>query len=133
MTRAKTAAMKQILVMMTAVLTCGTGCTVTMPVVDLEKVDKQTIEAAAKVKVFLIGKQAPEFEFVESITTYSTRVRGIDPPATRGNALKQAQVLCAQKGGDALVNVTFSEKGADVAINSWETWILNADVVRLKK
>jgi S1-C subfamily serine protease len=108
------------------------GCKAFVPVIDLKKVDAKTLSQAGKVKVFFLGQKNPDFDFIDSITTYSVQNKVWDPPATKGNATQQARVLCVRKGGNALVNATFDAKGTSFSINSWETWVLSADVVRLK-
>lgn len=108
---------------------CGTR----VPVVKMQNIDPATLAKSKRVKVYVLGQDPGEFEYIDSITAWSVKHMLYDPPATRGNAIGQAKVICVEKGGDALMNVTFDEQGTDTwGTNAWESISLSADVIKLK-
>jgi hypothetical protein len=108
---------------------CGTR----VPVVKMQNIDPATLAKSKRVKVYVLGQDPGEFEYIDSITAWSVKHMLYDPPATRGNAIEQAKVICVEKGGDAIMNVTFDEQGTDTwGTNAWESISLSADVIKLK-
>lgn len=113
---------------------CLSACGTRVPVIQLDEVPKQTLADAQKVDVYLIGQETPtDYQYVESIVSYSVKHLLTDPPATKGNALMQAKVMCVQKGGNALMNVSFDSQGTDAwGTNAWESITCTGDVVKLR-
>jgi hypothetical protein len=109
---------------------CGTF----VPVVDINKTDPQVLAASKAVKIYMLGQDTPSsFEYIDSITAWSVKHLLWDPPATKGNAIAQAKIICIQKGGNALINVGFDDQGTDTwGTNAWESIALSADVVKIQ-
>jgi hypothetical protein len=125
--------MKHFLLMTVVMVGCGTTGPY-VPVIDLNKIDPQVLAQAGKVKMFLLGQETPKnYEFIDSITAWSVKHWLTDPPATKGNAIQQAKVICIQKGGNALINATFDYQGTDTfGTGAWESIALSTDIVKLK-
>ena len=117
-----------------ALLIFLSGCGTFVPVVNLHKVTPQTLAASKSVKLYMLGQQPPsDFEYIDSITAWSVKHMLYDPPATKGNAIAQAKVICIQKGGNALMNISFDAQGTDTwGTNAWESIALSADVIKIK-
>ena len=116
------------------ITTLLTGCGTFVPVVELDKVNPEVLGKSKSVRIYMLGQDTPkDYEFIDSITAWSVKHRLHHPPATKGNAIQQAKVICIQKGGDTLINATFDKQGTDTwGTNAWESIALSADVVRLK-
>ncbi len=57
-----------------------------------------------------------------------------DPPATRGDALRQLRLKALRMGANAVVNVYFDERGTDAwGTNCWESVTATGDAVVIAK
>jgi hypothetical protein len=124
--------MRCFVILILPILSFFTSCKTFVPVIKMKDVDQVTLTASKKVKVFVLGQDPGEYEYIDSITAWSAKHLLTDPPATRGDAIAQAKVICVRKGGDALMNLTFDEQGTDTwGTNAWESISLSADVIKL--
>lgn len=90
----------------------------------MSEVPPETLAKALGVRVFTIDNPNPpaRFKAVGEITAYSCKHLLTDPPASKGDALKRLQVEAVLKGADAIINVTFDERGTDaLGTNCWES------------
>ena len=100
------------------------GCGTFVPIRKMSEVLPETLAKALEVRVFTIDNPNPpaRFKAVGEITAYSCKPLLTDPPASKGDALKRLQVEAVLKGADAIINVTFDERGTDaLGTNCWES------------
>jgi uncharacterized protein YbjQ (UPF0145 family) len=101
------------------------GCGTFVPVTDVSKVPKETLQQAYKVKTFMAGSNVnhPQVkEFLGEITAYSCKHLLWDPPASKGDALSQLRLKALEMGADGIIDVTFDSRGTDAfGTNCWES------------
>lgn len=81
-----------------------------------------------------LGSPAPQVkQALGSVTAYSCKHLLWDPPATRSDATNQLKLKAYRMGADAVVEVTFAERGTDAfGTNCWETVQASGRAVRIR-
>ena len=121
---------------MAALISFVPACAGGIPVIDIEEIDPQTVLASKSVKLYMIGQPPPSnFQYIDSINTLSEQNWSHHAPATKGNAIAQAKIICIQKGGNALMTVGFDvtesfreRRGTTYAE---QHIVLSADVIKI--
>lgn len=112
------------------------GCATFVPVTDLSKVPKETLQSAYKIKTYTAGSDVnyPEIqEFLGDITAYSCKHLMTDPPASKGNALTQLRLKALELEANGIIDVTFDSRGTDAwGTNCWESVQASGIAVRFK-
>ena len=102
-----------------------TGCATFVPVTDVSKIPKETLQKAYKIKTYTAGSDInyPEIkEYLGDITAYSCKHLMTDPPASKGNALTQLRLKALELGANGIIDVTFDSRGTDAwGTNCWES------------
>ncbi len=104
-------------------ITVLAGCAPRVNVIDTKTIPPQDVQAMRGVGIFLVGQQhSPKFEFIDEITAFSCKHMVWDPPASKGDALKQLRKKAYDAGANAIIDVTFDTRGTDTwGTNCWET------------
>lgn len=110
------------------------GCQPFVPVVDTSKEPASDVASAANVAIHLAGSPAPRTkQSLGNVTTYSCRHVLWDPPPTREDAIKQMKLKAFRMGADAVLDVTFEERGTDAfGTNCWATIKASGNAVRIR-
>ncbi len=113
------------------------GCSTYVPVTDVSKTPKATIQQAYKVKIYTIdsSKAQPEIlTHLGNITAYSCKHLAWDPPASKGNALLQLRLEALKLDADGVIDVTFDSQGTDAwGTNCWESVQASGVAVKFKE
>lgn len=101
---------------------------------DMSEQNKAEIARSMNVQIFEGGTRAPEIEkFLASLDATSCKNLMWEPPATKGNALRQLRLKAYRIGADAVINVYFDTRGTDAwGTNCWESVTATGDAVTLK-
>ncbi len=101
------------------------GCATFVPVTDVSKVPKETMQESYKIKTFTAGSDISHLEIKEylgDITAYSCKHLATDPPASTGNALTQLRLKALELGANGIIDITFDTRGTDaLGTNCWES------------
>ena len=111
---------------MVSLLTVGEawfGCAPFVPVIDLTGVHQQDLIKSQKIRTYIVGQMPPdEFTVLEPLEAWSCKQQSWDPPATKGNALRQLKLLAYRLGATALMDVEFTGHNTDVwGTNCWNS------------
>jgi hypothetical protein len=88
--------------------------------VNLEHLSREQRAELAQIRVYSIDQsQPPKFEYVGEVTAYSCKALTWDPPASKGNALRQLRKKAYDLKANAIINVTFDRGGQD--LTCWES------------
>lgn len=112
----------------------GAGaCTPFVPVVSVSDLPQAERTAAANVRVFSVGQNAPRVQTaLGRIEAYSCKFLPWSAPASRDDALEQLQVKAVQMQANAIINLTFDGRGADIGTNCYETVHASGTAVRIQ-
>ena len=101
------------------------SCGPKVDVLDLSTVDQKILTEASKVQIFKLDNAQPKpeiKEYVGEITAYSCKHLSWDPPASKGDALKQLKVKAVRQGANGVIDITFDARGTDTfGTNCWES------------
>lgn len=100
------------------------GCAPFVPVTDVSKVPKETLQNSYMVKTFTVDNvnHPPIKEYLGEIKAYSCKHLLSDPPASKGDALKQLRLKALEMGANGIIDVTFDSRGTDAfGTNCWES------------
>lgn len=113
------------------------GCTPLVPVENLNRVPPATIAAAMNIRIFTVesGAAYPPIEAVISeVSAYSCKFMMWDPPASKGDALKRLRLEALKVGANAVIDVTFDERGTDAyGTNCWESVHASGQAVKIRQ
>ena len=114
---------KLVLILLSSIILSGCGPKV--DVLDLSTVDQKILTEASKVQIFKLDNAQPKPEiekYVGEITAYSCKHLSWDPPASKGDALKQLKVKAVRQGANGVIDITFDARGTDTfGTNCWES------------
>ena len=114
---------KLVLILLSSIILSGCGPKV--DVLDLSTVDQKILSEASKVQIFKLDNAQPKPEiekYVGEITAYSCKHLSWDPPASKGDALKQLKVKAVRQGANGVIDITFDARGTDTfGTNCWES------------
>jgi uncharacterized protein YbjQ (UPF0145 family) len=114
---------KLVLILLSSIILSGCGPKV--DVLDLSTVDQKILSEASKVQIFKLDNAQPKPEiekYVGEITAYSCKHLSWDPPASKGDALKQLKVKAVKQGANGVIDITFDARGTDTfGTNCWES------------
>ena len=114
---------KLVLILLSSIILSSCGPRV--DVLDLSKVDQKILTEASKVQIFRLDNTQPKPEiekYVGEITAYSCKHLSWDPPASKGDALKQLKVKAVSQGANGVIDITFDSRGTDTwGTNCWES------------
>ena len=114
---------KLVLILLSSIILSGCGPKV--DVLDLSTVDQKILTEASKVQIFKLDNAQPKpeiKEYVGEITAYSCKHLSWDPPASKGDALKQLKVKAVRQGANGVIDITFDARGTDTfGTNCWES------------
>ena len=101
------------------------SCRPKVDILDLSTVDQKILTEASKVQIFKLDNAQPKPEiekYVGEITAYSCKHLSWDPPASKGDALKQLKVKAVRQGANGVIDITFDARGTDTfGTNCWES------------
>ncbi len=113
------------------------GCGTFVPVTDITKVPKDTLQQAYRIKTYTAGSNVnyPDIdEYLGSITAYSCKHLMWDPPASKGDALTQLKLKAQELGANGIIDVTFDSRGTDAwGTNCWESVQASGVAVKFRK
>lgn len=119
-----------------AIVVLMSGCTPFVPVENLSKVPPSDLAAAMSIRIFTVesGAAYPPIETVlAEVSAYSCKFMMWDPPASKGDALKRLRLEALKIGANAIIDVTFDERGTDTyGTNCWESVHASGQAVKLK-
>tara|TARA_B100000029_G_scaffold295829_1_gene289128 strand:+ start:437 stop:820 length:384 start_codon:yes stop_codon:yes gene_type:complete len=102
-----------------------TSCGPRVKVTKLSDISPEILTEASKVQVFRLDNPTPKPDiekYVGEITAYSCKHLVWDPPASKGDALKQLKVEAVQAGANGIIDITFDSRGTDTwGTNCWES------------
>jgi len=102
-----------------------TSCGPRVKVIKLSDISPEILTEASKVQVFRLDNPTPKPDiekYVGEITAYSCKHLVWDPPASKGDALKQLKVEAVQAGANGIIDITFDSRGTDTwGTNCWES------------
>ena len=114
---------KLVLILLSSLILSSCGPKV--DVLDLSTVDQKILTEASKVQIFKLDNAQPKPEiekYVGEITAYSCKHLSWDPPASKGDALKQLKVKAVRQGANGVIDITFDARGTDTfGTNCWES------------
>ena len=114
---------KLVLILLSSLILSSCGPKV--DVLDLSTVDQKILTEASKVQIFKLDNAQPKpeiKEYVGEITAYSCKHLSWDPPASKGDALKQLKVKAVRQGANGVIDITFDARGTDTfGTNCWES------------
>ena len=114
---------KVVLILLSSIILSSCGPKV--DVLDLSTVDQKILTEASKVQIFKLDNAQPKPEiekYVGEITAYSCKHLSWDPPASKGDALKQLKVKAVRQGANGVIDITFDARGTDTfGTNCWES------------
>ena len=114
---------KLVLILLSSIILSSCGPKV--DVLDLSTVDQKILTEASKVQIFKLDNAQPKpeiKEYVGEITAYSCKHLSWDPPASKGDALKQLKVKAVRQGANGVIDITFDARGTDTfGTNCWES------------
>ena len=114
---------KLVLILLSSIILSSCGPKV--DVLDLSTVDQKILTEASKVQIFKLDNAQPKPEiekYVGEITAYSCKHLSWDPPASKGDALKQLKVKAVRQGANGVIDITFDARGTDTfGTNCWES------------
>ena len=114
---------KLVLILLSSIILSSCGPKV--DVLDLSTVDQKILTEASKVQIFKLDNAQPKLEiekYVGEITAYSCKHLSWDPPASKGDALKQLKVKAVRQGANGVIDITFDARGTDTfGTNCWES------------
>jgi len=114
---------KLVLILLSSLILSSCGPKV--DVLDLSTVDQKILTEASKVQIFKLDNAQPKpeiKEYVGEITAYSCKHLSWDPPASKGDALKQLKVKAVKQGANGVIDITFDARGTDTfGTNCWES------------
>ena len=114
---------KLVLILLSSLILSSCGPKV--DVLDLSTVDQKILTKASKVQIFKLDNAQPKpeiKEYVGEITAYSCKHLSWDPPASKGDALKQLKVKAVRQGANGVIDITFDARGTDTfGTNCWES------------
>ncbi len=101
--------------------------------VDLSREDPEAVAKSMTVQIFEGVNNSPKIlKPVGLVNATSCKHLTSDPPATRGDALRQLRFKAAKMGANAVVNVYFEFHGTDPwGTNCWESFTATGDAVVL--
>ena len=94
-----------------------------VPVIDLKGVNQQDLKGSQKIRTYIVGQMPPDgFTVLEPLEAWSCKNKTGDRPATKGNALRQLNLLAYRLGATALMDVEFTGHNTDVwGTNCWNS------------
>ncbi len=102
-----------------------TSCGPRVKVTKLSDISPEILTEASKVQVFRLDNPTPKPDiekYVGEITAYSCKHLVWDPPASKGDALKQLKVEAVQAGANGIIDINFDSRGTDTwGTNCWES------------
>ena len=114
---------KLVLILLSSLILSSCGPKV--DVLDLSTVDQKILTEASTVQIFKLDNAQPKpeiKEYVGEITAYSCKHLSWDPPASKGDALKQLKVKAVRQGANGVIDITFDARGTDTfGTNCWES------------
>ena len=114
---------KLVLILLSSIILSSCGPKV--DVLDLSTIDQKILTEASKVQIFKLDNAQPKPEiekYVGEITAYSCKHLSWDPPASKGDALKQLKVKAVSQGANGVIDITFDSRGTDAwGTNCWES------------
>jgi uncharacterized protein YbjQ (UPF0145 family) len=114
---------KLVLILLSSIILSSCGPKV--DVLDFSTVDQKILTEASKVQIFKLDNAQPKPEiekYVGEITAYSCKHLSWDPPASKGDALKQLKVKAVRQGANGVIDITFDTRGTDTfGTNCWES------------
>ena len=114
---------KLVLILLSSIILSSCGPKV--DVLDLSTVDQKILTEASKVQIFKLDNAQPKPDiekYVGEITAYSCKHLSWDPPASKGDALKQLKVKAVRQGANGVIDITFDARGTDTfGTNCWES------------
>ena len=114
---------KLVLILLSSIILSSCGPKV--DVLDLSTIDQKILTEASKVQIFKLDNAQPKPEiekYVGEITAYSCKHLSWDPPASKGDALKQLKVKAVSQGANGVIDITFDSRGTDTwGTNCWES------------
>jgi len=112
------------------------ACTPFVPVVNLKQVPQSDLAASMDIQIYTIDSSAshpPIEKVLGDITSYSCKFLPTDPPASKGDALKQLRYKAWQLHANAIVDVTFDTRGMDAfGTNCYESVQASGQAVLLR-
>lgn len=113
------------------------GCTTFVPVVDVSKVPKETLQEAYRIKAYetTASTNYPEIsEYLGNITAYSCKFMMWDPPASKGDALIQLRLKALELKADGIIDLTYDSRGTDAfGTNCWQSVQASGVAVKMKR
>ena len=106
---------KLVLILLSSLILSSCGPKV--DVLDLSTVDQKILTEASKVQIFKLDNAQPKpeiKEYVGEITAYSCKHLSWDPPASKGDALKQLKVKAVRQGANGIIGITVENWGWDI-------------------
>ena len=114
---------KLVLILLSSLILSSCGPKV--DVLDFSTIDQKILTEASKVQIFKLDNAQPKPEiekYVGEITAYSCKHLSWDPPASKGDALKQLKVKAVRQGANGVIDITFDARGTDTfGTNCWES------------
>ena len=92
------------------------SCGPTVDVIKTSKVHPDTLAKASRVQIFVLDnvKQKPEIDqYIGELVAYSCKNMSWDPPASKGDALKQLKIKAVNMGANGVIDITFDKRGTD--------------------
>jgi uncharacterized protein YbjQ (UPF0145 family) len=116
--------MKKILLIVIAGLILS-SCGPRVDVINFKTVEPSVLAKASRVQIFKLDNAQPKPEidqYIGEITAYSCKHLTWDPPASKGDALKQLKVKAVNMGANGVIDITFDSRGTDTwGTNCWES------------
>lgn len=99
------------------------ACSPFVDVTDISKASPETLTAASRVRVYVLGQSIPQsYSVIAPVSAFSCKHMMTDRPASKGDALLQLQIRALELGATSVINVGFDERGTDTfGTNCWES------------
>ena len=113
------------------------SCGPKVDVINLNTVEPDVLAKASRVQIFKLDNAQPKPEidqYIGELTAYSCKHLTWDPPASKGDALKQLKVKAVGMGANGVIDITFDSRGTDTfGTNCWESVQASGTAVVFKK
>ncbi|MDB4070587.1 YbjQ family protein [Candidatus Pelagibacter sp.] len=101
------------------------SCGPRVDVINLSTVEPDVLAKASKLQIFKLDNAQPKPEidqYIGELTAYSCKHLTWDPPASKGDALKQLKIKAVRAGANGVIDITFDSRGTDTfGTNCWES------------
>ena len=113
------------------------SCGPKVDVINLKTVEPEVLAKASRVQIFKLDNAQPKPEidqYLGELTAYSCKHLTWDPPASKGDALKQLKIKAVGMGANGVIDITFDSRGTDTfGTNCWESVQASGTAVVFKK